>query len=168
MLQNGGFSVNRTGNAFAEVSVDMALEQTINVSTKNRLQGIMNFADVSTAVNRWIVTASMKTQLINSVLDKVDMKNINSENKETRNSCIERDNNDLKKLKNAITSKINPFKKDIYKSKLFNIRTGFMATEETEKYLLSILNGGKVKRSAFINNVQNMKLVFRSLSKKRK
>ena len=168
MLQNGGFSVNRTGNAFAEVSVDMALEQTINVSTKNRLQGIMNFANVSTAVNRWIVTASMKTQLINSVLDKVDMKNINSENKETRNSCIERDNNDLKKLQNAITSKINPFKKDIYKSKLFNIRTGFMATEETEKYLLSILNEGKVKRSAFINECTEYETRFSKSIKKTK
>ena len=94
MLQNGGFSVNRTGNAFAEVGVDMALEQTINASAKNRLQGIMNFA-VSTAVNE-NSTASMKTQLINAVLEKVDMKNINSENKETRNSRIERDNNDLK------------------------------------------------------------------------
>ena len=94
MLQNGGFSVNRTGNAFAEVGVDMALEQTINASAKNRLQGIMNFA-VSTAVNE-NSTASMKTQLINAVLEKVDMKNINSENKETRHSRIERDNNDLK------------------------------------------------------------------------
>ena len=61
MLQNGGFSVNRTGNGFAEVGVDMVLEQTINASAKNRLQGIMNFADNSTAINRWIVTASMKT-----------------------------------------------------------------------------------------------------------
>ena len=34
MLQNGEFSVNRTGNAFAEVGVDMALEQTINASAK--------------------------------------------------------------------------------------------------------------------------------------
>ena len=41
----------------------------------------MNFADVSTAVNRWIVTASMKTQLIDTALEKVDMKKINSENK---------------------------------------------------------------------------------------
>ena len=98
--------MNRTGNVFAEVGIDMALEQTLNASTKNRLQGIMNFADVSVAVNRWIVTASMKAQLINAVLEKVDMKNINSENKETRNSRIERDNNDLKKLKNAITSTI--------------------------------------------------------------
>ena len=98
--------MNRTGNVFAEVGIDMALEQTLNASAKNRLQGIMNFADVSVAVNRWIVTASMKAQLINAVLEKVDMKNINSENKETRNSRIERDNNDLKKLKNAITSTI--------------------------------------------------------------
>ena len=54
----------------------------------------------------------MKIQLINTALEKVDMKNINSESKETRNSRIERDNNDLKKLKGAITSTINPFKKD--------------------------------------------------------
>ena len=98
--------MNRTGNVFAEVGIDMVLEQTLNASTKNRLQGIMNFADVSVAVNRWIVTASMKAQLIHAVLEKVEMKNINSENKETRNSRIERDNNDLKKLKNAITSTI--------------------------------------------------------------
>ena len=86
----------------------------------------------------------MKTQLINAALEKVDMKNINSENKETRNSRIDRNNNDLKKLKNAITSTINSFKKHTDKSKLFNIKTSFMATEETEKYLLSILNDGKV------------------------
>ena len=54
----------------------------------------------------------MKIQLINTALEKVDMKNINSESKETRNSRIERDNNGLKKLKGAITSTINPFKKD--------------------------------------------------------
>ena len=47
MLQNVGFSVNRTGNAFAEMGADMALEQTINALAKNRHRGIMNFADVS-------------------------------------------------------------------------------------------------------------------------
>ena len=89
----------------------MELEQTINGSAKNRLWGITNFA-VSTAVNRWIVTASVKTQLITTALEKEDMKNINSGNKETRNSRIERDNNNLKKLKSATTSTINPPKKD--------------------------------------------------------
>ena len=105
--------MNRTGNPFAEVGVDIALEQTINASVKNRLWGIMHFADVATAVNRWIITASMKTQLINTVLEKVDIKNINSENKEKRNKYIQWDKKVLKKLKVAITSIINPFKKDI-------------------------------------------------------
>ena len=71
-------------------------------------------------------------------------------------------------MKNAITSKINPFKKDIYKSKLFNIRTGFMATEETEKYLLSILDGGKVKRNSFINECTEDKTRFSKPIKKTK
>ena len=34
MLQNRGVSVDRTGNVFTEVSVDMTLEQTINVPAK--------------------------------------------------------------------------------------------------------------------------------------
>ena len=38
-------------------------------------------------------------------------------------------------MKGAITSTINPFKKEIDKSKLFNINTGFMVTEETENNL---------------------------------
>ena len=58
--------------------------------------------------------------------------------------------NNLKKMKGAIISTINLFKKDIEKSKLFNIKTGFLPTEETEKYLLLILNDRKVKRNSFI------------------
>ena len=44
----------------------------------------------------------MKTELINSVLEETDMKNINSENKETRNSHMKRDSSDLRKLKGAL------------------------------------------------------------------
>ena len=40
MLRNGGFTINRPGNPFGNVGVDMALEQTINAETKNRLKGI--------------------------------------------------------------------------------------------------------------------------------
>ena len=118
----------------------------------------MNFAENS----------SMKFRLINTVLEKVDMKNINSETKEKRNSCIVGDNNDLKKLKGAITSTINPFKKDIDKSKLFNIKTELRATEETEKYLLSIVNNGKVKRNSFINECTEDETRFSKPIKKTK
>ena len=44
---------------------------------------------------------------------EVNVKSIDTENKETGNSHMERDNNDLKKLKGVITSTINSLKKDI-------------------------------------------------------
>ena len=57
----GAFSINRTERSFASVPVDIALEQTINANAKSWLKGIMAFADISTAVNRWIVAASFRT-----------------------------------------------------------------------------------------------------------
>ena len=52
ILTEEGFSVNRTGKAFACVPADMALEQTINANAKSWLKGIKAFADISTTVNR--------------------------------------------------------------------------------------------------------------------
>ena len=34
MLRNDGFTINRTGNLFGNVAVDMALQQTINAEAK--------------------------------------------------------------------------------------------------------------------------------------
>ena len=51
----------------------MAFEQTINANEKSWLKGIMAFAEISTAVNRWIVTASMKSKILNAFLDYADM-----------------------------------------------------------------------------------------------
>ena len=39
-LLKEAFSISRSGNAFAGVPVDMALEQSINAQAKNRLNGI--------------------------------------------------------------------------------------------------------------------------------
>ena len=98
ILTEGGFSVNRTRKSFASVPVDMALEQTINANAKNSLKGIMAFADISTAVNRWIVTASMKSKKLNAVLDYTD-KNISyDESKELRVSRIRAEQNHLSKF----------------------------------------------------------------------
>ena len=68
-FKNGAFSLNCTGKPFSRVAVDMALEQTINAEGKNRLKGIIAFADINSAVNRWQVTSSMKTQVIKSLLE---------------------------------------------------------------------------------------------------
>ena len=51
ILENMGISVNITGNAFAEVGVNMTLKQTINASVKNKFRVVMNFADILIAVN---------------------------------------------------------------------------------------------------------------------
>ena len=61
IFTEGGFSINRTRKSFASGPVDIALEQGINANAKSWLKGIMAFADISTAVNRWIVAASFMT-----------------------------------------------------------------------------------------------------------
>ena len=69
MLLNGGLSVRRYKNHFSRVGVDMALEKTINAEAKSRLKGIIAFADVNTAVNRCLITSSMRTEIVNKVLN---------------------------------------------------------------------------------------------------
>ena len=61
IFTEGAFSINRTEKSFASVPVDIALEQTINAKAKSWLKGIMAFANISTAVNRWIVAAKFMT-----------------------------------------------------------------------------------------------------------
>ena len=111
-MRNSAFSVNRTGNPFARVGTDMALEQTINAHAKSRLKGIMQYADVSSDVNRWIVTSSMKTKLINSLLEYADIKSKADQCKELRQERIEKDAKVLQELKTTIKGTINPFSTD--------------------------------------------------------
>ena len=76
----------------------MALEKTINANPKSRLKGIMAFSDISTAVNRWIVTASVKGKMLNAVLDYADM-NISYDNLQELRACrIKAEQNHLSKF----------------------------------------------------------------------
>ena len=122
-MRNGAFSVNRTGNSFARVGTDMALEQTINAHAKSCLKGIMQYADVSSAVNQWIVTSSMKTKLINSLLEYADIKSKADQCKDLRQERIEKDAKLLQELKATIKGTLNPFSTDTNKDALFNIKT---------------------------------------------
>ena len=97
--------MNRIGKLFASVPVDIALEQTINENAKSRLEGIMAFADISTAVNRWIVTTSMKSKILNAAFDCADMNISYDESKELRASRIRAEQNHLSKLKKVIKAK---------------------------------------------------------------
>ena len=90
-LKNGVFSVNRPVKPFSRATIEMALEQTINAEAKNFLKGIMAFGDINSAVNRWQVTSSMKTQIIKRLLKMTEIKNYNAETKELNYPRIERD-----------------------------------------------------------------------------
>ena len=136
-LINGAFSVSRTGNQFAGVGTDMALEQTINAHANSRLKGVMQYADVSMAVNRWLVTSSMKTKMMNSLLEYADIKSKTDMCKDLCPSMIERGNKTLRELRTVIKDTSNPFAPEINKDALFNIKTDRRASEKVEEYLLS-------------------------------
>ena len=156
MLINGGLSIRRSNNQYSRVGVDMALEQTINAEAKNRLKGIIAFADVNTAVNRWLITSSMRTQIVNRVLDIAGLcpNDEGSPNKETNPRRMARDAKDLVELAQSVLDMVNPFDANINQDALFNIKTGKKASSEAEKYLLSVISEGEVKRDKFIKECQ--------------
>ena len=61
----------------------------------------MAFAGISTAVNRWIVTASIKSKILNTVLDYADMNTFYIESKELYASRIRAEQNHLSNLKKS-------------------------------------------------------------------
>ena len=84
-----------------------------NIPSTNLLQELENWAIVEdmsqvarnlqdTAVNRWIVTASMKSKILNAVLDYPDMNMSYDESKELRPSRMRVEQNHLSKFKKVV------------------------------------------------------------------
>ena len=55
-LQEGGFPLQRSENAFAQLALDQAIEQSINRATKTT-GGIVGFSRHPATVQRWILTS---------------------------------------------------------------------------------------------------------------
>ena len=77
----------------------MALEQTINAEAKHRLKGFTAYADISSAVNRWLVTSSLRSQIVNGLLEIADIQPPIEGNKELREKRIKKDTSDLDVIK---------------------------------------------------------------------
>ena len=114
------FSINRSGNGFPGVPTNIALEQSINAHAKNRLKGIMAYADTDSAVNRRYVTSPMRSEIANALLEYADMKSNEGGNKEIKEQRKKRNKEDLEKIKMLITSTINLFNKEDTKT-IFSI-----------------------------------------------
>ena len=130
----------------------MALEQKVNAEAKSRLKGIIAFADMNTAVNRWLITSSMRTEIVNKVLNIAGLGPNDDENNNKMSSTrVKRDARDLENICNSIREMINPFYASINKDVLFNIKTGRKASPAADHYLLSVISEGECKRDTFIN-----------------
>ena len=148
------FSINRSGNAFAGVPVDMALEQSINAHVKNRLIGIMTYANIDSAVKRWYVTSPTRSEIANALLEYANMKSNEGGNKEVTEQRKKRDKEDLEKLKKLLTPTINLFQHRRHNDYLFYLKAGKQVTKAAETYLLNVMKEGKRQRDAFVSEFQ--------------
>ena len=97
IVTEGGFSLNRTGKSFASVS---RLKWLLNKQCKRKqlAVGIMGSTDISTAVNWWIMTASMKSKILNVTLYYSDKSISYDVSKESKASRIRAEQNHLSKF----------------------------------------------------------------------
>ena len=64
-LMSGEFCVQRSSNAFAQVAIDHAIEQTINRYSKTK-GGIIGFSKIAGAVHQWLVNAHQRAEITES------------------------------------------------------------------------------------------------------
>ena len=133
----------------------MALEQTIYAEARNRLKGIISYADTSSAVNRRITTNSMRSEIVNNDLEIADLDKPIDDTKELRAPRTVKDKEDVQKVKKLIKDTLNPFDKSTNVDALFNVRAGIKLQIEGETYLLTSVNEGVNIRDKFIEECQN-------------
>ena len=117
--------------------------------------GIIGYADISSAVNRWITTNSVRSEIENNILEIADLDKPIDGTKELRVPRIAKDKEDVQKVKKLIRDTLNPFDKSTNVDALFNIRTGRKLEIEGETYLLTSVNEGVNIRDKFIEECQN-------------
>ena len=117
----------------------MALDQSINEHAINCLKGDMAYANINSAVNKWHVNNAMRSEIANALLEHVNMKSNEGDNKEVKEQRKKGDKEDLEKLKKLIPSRINSFLQRKLKDYLFNLKTGKQITKVAETYLLDVM-----------------------------
>ena len=130
------------------------LSKQKTLKQKNRLKRIIGYADVSSAVNRWFTTNSMKSEVVNNILEIADLDKPMDGTKELRAPRIVKDKEDIQKIKKLIKDTLHPFDKSTNVDALFNIKTGRKFEIEGET-LLAFLNEGVNIRDRFIEECQN-------------
>lgn len=165
-LENGALSVRRTEKNFARTAVDITLEQTINANASNRLTGITSFTNSISARQRWSETHGIRMSIESNFYDSIGFKKYD---KETDTSYkTKKFNTKLNNFILSVEDAINPFEVDLDPTKLFNLCTGKAASQQTEKFLLNVVENGFQQMKSFSEGCNDNKSYFQKPIRKNK
>ena len=150
LLENGAFTVRRSGNHFSRCPVDLVLEQTVNADAASRLTGLSAATNNYNARLRWMMTKSTRAALTSTLQAMVGLGGPDSVVADARPCRIKRDASDLKRVIHQIEKSCNPFH-DQTSDVLFNIHTGKAASRAVEESLLSVPQVGKIRHKEFMD-----------------
>ena len=155
-LSAGEFCVQRTNSNFAQVAVDYAIEQTMNRDTKSK-GGIIGFSTEPAAVHRWVVTAHERAAITSACrkLANEEEKSVTHLHKDLRSSRVARDEDDVLRVIDTLTSWVNPFTQ----TDLVNLSTGAIASAALKRDLLEAHSMGEKALSLFISERLEKKIV---------
>ena len=149
MLQNGEFGVQRTTeHGFAQLPIDQTIEQTLNRSTKTK-GGIVGFSLKKNAVQRWLLTAHSRALFVDKCRTMTGKKEDNRLHKETGKSRMKRDEEDVRKVMEVVSSWTNPFQPS---EELSSLSSGCVVTETIKSDLLAAKEKGTEALTAFVED----------------
>lgn len=151
-FKNGALSIRRTSKNFCRSAVDLTLEQTINADAANKLKGVTAYTNSLCARQRWSETHTIRTAIITKVLESLHLDKTPEKYEGPYQSKIF--NQQLQKFSNAVSENINPFSDGINPTKLFNLKSGKAAANETADFLLNVERQGIQQMKAFIKGCQ--------------
>ncbi|KAJ8664697.1 hypothetical protein QAD02_006359 [Eretmocerus hayati] len=146
ILKDGGFGVKRTDKNFSRQETDLVMEQTANCDAGRSQTGISHFTNSEGAIMRWSICFGAIRELVSSLLDEAGMNPKQAITNDLRECNIRRSQSHVKKFREALNVRINPFSPNLPKDKLFNLVTGESAPSDVTEFLLSVETVGDKQR----------------------
>ena len=160
LLKRNGFSVARSAVPKCRNPVDITIEQTINKQAK--CQGvIVGFSRNYAAYYRWCTTRHYRAKYAAAIFDLADLtSDENAFHKETSQSHMQKNETDVKRTEEAISSFTNPFGTEQNCNELYCLSSGVPVKEEVANDLLNVMKKGKLCFDEFVED----RLVDRTVS----
>lgn len=151
LLENNGFSVNRSDVPSSRNAVDITIEQTINRHAKSH-GGIIGFSRNYAAYYRWCMTRHWRAGYLQATYEIAEMTDTEStSHKDVRLSEVKKSEEDVHRVTEAISNFINPFEIE-EKEVLFCLSSGAPAPKEVEEDLLAAETRGTEAHTAFVKD----------------